>query len=110
MNKDRRKKLDDVISKMEDLKEALEDSRNSIDTAKENFEEAKSILEAARDDETEYHDNMPESMQQGDKGSKAEEAIAELDAAVQACDDIDLDAMISSLDDIISNCENAKGL
>jgi hypothetical protein len=53
---------------------------------------------------------MPESMQQGDKGSKAEEAIAELDAAVQACDDIDLDAMISSLDDIISNCENAKGL
>ena len=39
-------------------------------------------LETLRDEEQEYYDNMPESLQSGDKGNAAETAISELDDAI----------------------------
>lgn len=41
-------------------------------------------LETARDEETEFYDNMPENMQSGDKGEKASEAASALDDAINS--------------------------
>jgi hypothetical protein len=69
--------------------------RKEIERAKTLIEEAKSILETAASDEREYYDNMPESLQSGDKGEKA---IAAADA---------LDEAVNAIDDIVSNIETA---
>lgn len=75
MNKGRRKQLTDISGNLEDLK---------------------CDLELLRDEEQEYYDKMPESMQGGEKGSKAEEAVEAMDTA------------ISEIEDVISNIENAQ--
>lgn len=56
--------------------------------------DAKEAIEALRDDEQEYFDNMPESLQGGEKGDMAQSAIEALD---QACESIE--AAIGSLED-----------
>ncbi len=62
--------------------------RKDIEKAQAMIDEAKSILEAAQSDERDYYDNMPENMQSGDKGQKAEEAADALQEAVDACDEV----------------------
>lgn len=70
--------------------------RKDIDAIIEKLEEIKSEIEGVYDEESEYRDNMPENMQGGEK----------YDAADAACDE--LDTAMSSIDDIISNLENAR--
>jgi hypothetical protein len=41
-----------------------------------------------RDEEREYLDNMPESLQDGDKGQRAEAAIEILDAIIEALEEL----------------------
>ena len=41
-------------------------------------------VEGLRDEEQEYFDNMPESLQMTDKGDAAETAVAALDEAIEA--------------------------
>lgn len=60
MNKQRRKQISDIRDRLADL---------IID------------LEAVRDAEQEYYDAMPESIQGGAKGARAQEDIDSLDAA-----------------------------
>jgi hypothetical protein len=48
--------------------------------------EALSILTDVRDDEQSAFDNMPESLQQGERGQASEDAI---DALTEACDTLD---------------------
>jgi hypothetical protein len=83
--------------------------RKSLDTAmdlinkiKSDFEEAKGILETASEEEREYYDNMPEGLQSGDKGSDADQAASGLEEAFQSLDELDLD-------DILSKIDEAKG-
>jgi hypothetical protein len=52
------------------------------------IDEAKGILESCRDEEQEYYDNMPESFQNGEKGSTAQEAIDALEEAVSSLEEI----------------------
>ena len=59
--------------------------------------EAKEMLEGVKDDEQEYFDNMPESLQGGDKGQAAEAAVSALDDAV------------NELDGAIEACMNVAG-
>lgn len=66
MNKERRKRIAELLSEIEVCKDSLE---------------------SIRDEEQEYYDNMPESFQQSEKGSAAESAIEELEAAGSALDD-----------------------
>jgi len=61
MNKDRRKKLNDIIAILEDAKEALDNCAS---------------------EEREYFENMPENMQSSDKACNAENAAGELESAV----------------------------
>ena len=62
----------------------------------EQFNTIRAQIEDARDEEQEYFDNMPESRQTGDKGTKAEEAISAFDEA------------LNSLDEAISSLETAQ--
>ena len=67
MNKERRKKLACVISKLQD---------NA------------SILMAIQEDEQMAFDNLPEGLQTSEKGEKMEEAASQLEEAVSQIEDI----------------------
>lgn len=60
MNKARRKAIQDVIAKLETLRDEVESLLN---------------------EEQDYYDNMPESFQNGDKGSAASDAISYMESA-----------------------------
>ena len=75
MNKDRRAELDKALNLLHDAAEAIE---------------------MCKDEEQEYYDNMPESLQQGDKGSTAETAIEAMDNSM------------NSIEEAISEIENAQ--
>lgn len=81
MNNDRRKQLNALKSKIEEL--------NSV------ANELKEEIEGIQNDEQEYYDNMPEAIQAGEKGDKAQAAID----AIQE--------MVESFDTIIYETENA---
>lgn len=85
MNKNRRKDINKAI----DL----------LNAAKASWEEAFGLIESAADEEQEYYDNMPESLQGSDKGQSAESAASMLTEVKDAMAEIDLDDMISKLDD-----------
>jgi hypothetical protein len=51
------------------------------------IEEGKAILESVRDEEQDTFDNMPESLQGGEKGSAMEEAVNNLDEAINSLDE-----------------------
>lgn len=61
MNKLRRKQLEEALGKAEELKETLE---------------------SLRDEEQEAHDNLPETIQAGERGDTMQENINNLDYAV----------------------------
>jgi ribosomal protein L4 len=89
MNKERRK--------------AIESALATLAKARELVEEAQSTLEEARDEERDYFDNMPESLQSGEKGERASAAADALEEACNAVEDI-----TAAFDDIESNCETAS--
>lgn len=74
MNKARRKEIARIVEKLRELH---------------------SDLQAVRDEEQEYVDNMPESLQQGSKGEAAQEATDALDSALD-----ELESMTESLAEV----------
>lgn len=89
MNKDRRKAIGAIAVQLDKLRSMIED--------------LKSDAESLRDEERDYFDNMPESLQQGDRGQAAEAAADALDEAVSELENID-----SSIDTIIDNLNTAS--
>ena len=63
MNKTRRKELVEI---QEEIKSIMEDA----DALKEKVEELKDKIEAVRDEEEMVYDNLPESLQEGERGEK----------------------------------------
>lgn len=57
--------------------------------------EAKDILETCASEEREYYDNMPEAIQAGDKGSRADQVATDFEGAASSLDEIDLDDDLS---------------
>lgn len=87
MNNDRRKQLKSVAKRLGTIADALE--------------EQQILLEQIYDDESEAFDNMPESLQESDRGIEMEEGIGTLE---EQKDDLanmanDLREMISTLQD-----------
>ena len=87
MNKDRRKQIkteetdaSEIVSKVEDMV---------------------SNLEEIRDEEQEYLDNMPENMQDGEKGDIARAAVESLESVIDALQEL-VDA------DIVSALQEAQ--
>ncbi|MEM1046506.1 MAG: hypothetical protein AAGL24_10155 [Pseudomonadota bacterium] len=62
--------------------------RKAIDAIVARIDELKADVEIIRDEEQDYFDNMPEGIQDGEKGEVAQSAIDSLDDAVNTIDDI----------------------
>ena len=79
MNKARRKALDELHARLEAVVEGL---RNMVVEISQH-----------KDDEQDYFDNMPESLQNGERGEKAQSAVEALDDALdgvgEAVDSLD---------------------
>lgn len=56
--------------------------REAITKLADQLDAIRGEIEALRDEEQEYFNNMPESLQGGDKGQDAEQAVASLDDAI----------------------------
>lgn len=87
MNNDRRKDIRRAIALLEEIQGKMD--------------EARGILEDAGTAEQEYYDNMPPNMQDGDKGSAAQNAAEVLSSLVERIDDLNIDQSISDLGDIL---------
>ncbi len=69
MNKQRRKQISEVVSRVESVQAELESLLDDI--------------QGIMDEETEYRDNIPENMQGGDRYEMADNACSELEAAMK---------------------------
>ncbi len=85
MNKQRRKAIQAVKDRFANEVQPLLDA-------------IKGEIEAIRDEEQDAWDNLPESMQYGDKGDRIQEAIDALEEAADECDDFDFDLITDPLD------------
>lgn len=74
-----------------------QDRRKQIDEAAGMLQDALALIEQIRDEEQESFDNMPESLQQSDRGIASEEAANDLSEAVD------------NITETIDTLENAKG-
>lgn len=68
MNKQRRKRIEAVLNELADLR---------------------SRIESAQSDEQDAYDNMPEGLQQSERGVAAEEAVSYLGDALTGFDEIE---------------------
>jgi hypothetical protein len=84
MNKERRAEIAAVMTRLA----AWKDERDSIHDA----------IDSLAGEESDYFDNMPESLQGGDKGTRAEEARDALYEARDAFDGIDVEEIESALE------------
>lgn len=62
--------------------------RKRLEEASKLIAKAQEIIEEVKDEEQEAHDNLPESIQYGEKGQQMEEYIDMLDEAYGQCDDL----------------------
>jgi septal ring factor EnvC (AmiA/AmiB activator) len=67
-----------------------------IENLKDQLDEARELAEQIKEDEQEYIDNMPESLQGGEKYERAETAVSNLDDVVESLD-IDIDHILDAL-------------
>jgi hypothetical protein len=89
MNNARRKELKAAISLAEEVKA-------NLDCLEE-------ILTVCKEEEEECYDNLPEGLQESDKGDRIQEAIDTLDDAINSLDEIrdNVDSLITQIDDVI---------
>ena len=89
MNAERRKAIEAIA-------EALDKVAGFSDTIAQ--------IETLKDEEQEYYDNMPESLQSGDKGNAAEEAVSNLEAAAEKLEEVE-----NSLNEVLDSLRSAAG-
>lgn len=62
--------------------------RKQLENAMALIDEAKTIIEACRDEEQEAYDNMPEGIQESEKGEIMEEYIYQMEDAMDSAESI----------------------
>jgi DNA-binding transcriptional MerR regulator len=78
--------------------------RAKLDEVKTLIEQAHETAESVRDEEQEALDNMPESLQQAERGEEMQHGIEQLDELVDALGDIDtLDSIRDALTEFEEN-------
>ena len=85
MNKERRNKINKAIEEVNRLQEALEGLQQ--------------IVEEIRDEEQDYLENIPENLQGSERYETAESAVESLENAVDWFDKVDIDELISALEE-----------
>lgn len=71
--------------------------REQIEKLSEQLSAIKYKIDNVLSDEIDYHDNVPENMQSGERYEQSETAIDNLESAMSYCDDA-----ISALDDVVN--------
>ena len=89
MNSNRRNEIDRIMERIDSLMADLSDIKDSIETV--------------CNEEQDALDNLPESMQDAERGKRAQAAIDALEEALNGMEDVD-----SDLNDIKNNLETAK--
>ena len=84
MNEERRKELSKAIKILESIKDQIEEAQN--------------IVSQASEEEREYYDNMPEGLQQSERGYRAEEAAGALEEASGTLEEFDIEELISQIE------------
>lgn len=85
-------------------RKAIGDAITGINAAKTALENIKAEIENSRDEEQDYYDTMPGTIREGEKGDTAQEAVCELDWAID-----ELDEMIGQVDQIVEHLVSACG-
>lgn len=62
--------------------------RKQLASAVKLIEQAQAIIQEAASDEQDAFDNLPESLQDGDRGQTMQDAISALESADGACDEL----------------------
>jgi hypothetical protein len=81
----------------------IEEARDLIGIAFSKLEEARSMLNDVKDAEQDAFDNLPESLQETDRGAAMENAVDMLDTATSAIDDFDFDSIYECLDQAVES-------
>lgn len=83
-------------------RKALEDAKNVIERAKHLIENGHEELRAVLTDEMDAYDNLPESLQSGDKGDEMEGNISELEQA-----EGELETIKETMSTLVTDIESA---
>lgn len=86
MNRVRRKSLKDILGKMDELSAMLENVKDAIQT----------VL----DEEQEAYNNLPEGLQEAERGQQMQEYIDALEGVVDSLGDLDVEALYSTIEEI----------
>lgn len=82
MNKERRKRIEEASAKI----------------AEAALQAAQEIIQEVRDGEESARENLPESLQDGERGQAMQEAIDALDSALSEIEGVDLSEISSQLE------------
>jgi hypothetical protein len=95
MNKERRSALSEGLMN-------LENSIELFDVLKERVARELSVIEDSLNDEQDYFDNMPEGIQNSEKGEMAQEAIDKLQEAVDLVNEfLETEVNYQEIDDLV---------
>ena len=93
MNKNRRKAIADIVTKVEAI----------VADAKEKLEELQGTIEDIRDEESDCYENLPEGIMYSERGESMEQAVNNLDSAVSSIEELieglDCEDLIECLND-----------
>lgn len=62
-------------------------------------------LQAVLDEEQEAYDNLPESIQESDRGMAMQDCIDQLESVVGSCEDVDEDCIFDEITSMLEVCE-----
>lgn len=104
MNNQRRKLLSKLTEQLRAKCQEVADLQADLESLRED-------LERVKDDEQDSFDNMPESLQQGERGEAMEDAIAKLDTAFETLSGLDseLEQLGDGLEEAIEEIELVVG-
>lgn len=100
MNNDRRKALNAIYKSMDDLNGLLSNVKHLAD-------EIQQALQSQYDGEEESHGNLPESLQEGERGQAMQEAMDYMQTALSALEDI---SSMADLDEAMEAIDNAQAV
>lgn len=118
MNNDRRKALMKLQGELGPLKERaaklVEDHDNLVGDFTEALEGVKGDIENIKSEEDEYYNNMPESLQGGEKGEQAQAAVAAMDEAMERLDEGvaalgEAKEALEKIETAVDECDNHLG-
>lgn len=92
MNKSRRKELENIKSKLSDYLTEMEELKGRLDEFNEE-------IECVRDEEESAYDNLPESIQEGERGEQMQAAIDAMDNAMDSVNEA-VDAIDTAMNEV----------